>query len=56
MWRFTLTSPRDVQLNFTNLPSSARWQVYQGCGGTPQGAGAHRVREVLGNRLVVEKI
>ncbi|MBK8693525.1 MAG: hypothetical protein IPN17_14840 [Deltaproteobacteria bacterium] len=38
MWRFTLTAPRDVQLNFTNLPSYARWQVYQGCGGAPQGA------------------
>ena len=38
MWRFTLTAPRDVQLNFTNLPSTARWQVYQGCGGAPQGA------------------
>lgn len=37
MWRFTLTSARDVQLNFTNLPTGARWQVYQGCGGAPQG-------------------
>lgn len=33
----------------------AAWTVVP-FGGTPQGAGAHRVREVLGNRLVVEKI
>lgn len=38
MWRFTLTTPRDVQVNFTNIPSTARWQVYQGCGGAPLGA------------------
>jgi hypothetical protein len=38
IWRFSLAGARDVQLNFTSLPTSARWQVYQGCGGAPQGA------------------
>ncbi len=37
MWRFSLSAPRDVRFNFVNLPTTARWQVYQGCGATPVG-------------------
>jgi len=33
----------------------AQWAVVQAAGGTPS-AGAHRIREVIGSKLVVEKI
>lgn len=33
----------------------AQWAVIQAAGGTPS-AGAHRIREVIGSKLVVEKI